>query len=184
MIETCSGASSRAELRLTDAAFEKAADIEGILNVVESIIDEDPDIGDVFENHLDIAMVRFAQKYQMNSILDAIKINLFDLVTNFPPIGGRFVLVAASLEEWSLCGRLVMALDSSGRSYPLYEEYDMRQALDWRGWTPKIILELSQISEMFLWAVCQVGTKHAKAAGYGQISYAMMGPDLAKIMNT
>ena len=64
------------------------------------------------------------------------------------------------------------------------DDEHMRQVVDWRGWTPEIIRDLSKISERFVWAVCQVGTKHAKLSGYGGISYANMGPDLAQIMKT
>jgi hypothetical protein len=152
--------------------------------VVESIIVEGARIGNELEYRLNVMMVRFARKYEMTSILDAIKLYLFTLMTKFPPTGGRFALVAAELKEWDMCGRLVMTLDPSTMTTgDDIGDKEMRQTLDWRGWTPEIIRELSDISEMFLWAVCQVGTKHAKASGYGQIPYGAMGPDLAKVMN-
>jgi len=183
MLETCASPDTQATLHLTDPDIESALPLFDSLMVIKSQAENDHvELYHTFRDGLDMNMVNFAKKYDISSTLDAIKLHLFELASEFPPMGGRHVLVAATLEEWNLCGRLVMGLDAwQGNGWIDCDEH-MRQMLDWRGWTPEIIQELSKISEKFLWAVCQVGTKHARAAGHGGISYAAMGPDLARVM--
>jgi len=171
-------------LRLTDPEFESAVSLSSIVPIVKEQAEEDPGHWITIRDYLDVNMVNFAQKYEMISTLNNIKLYLFKLAARFPPDGGQHVLVAATLGEWDVCGRLVMSLDGwQWYEYTKKNAY-MRQVLDWRGWTPDIIRDLSKISEKFLWAVCLVGTKHAKLSGYGRISYTDMGPDLARVMNT
>ena len=171
-------------LRLTDPEFESAVSLSSIVPIVKEQAEEDPGHWITIRDYLDVNMVNFAQKYEMISTLNNIKLYLFKLAARFPPDGGQHVLVAATLGEWDVCGRLVMSLDGwQGYEYTKKNAY-MRQVLDWRGWTPDIIRDLSKISEKFLWAVCLVGTKHAKLSGYCRISYTDMGPDLARVMNT
>lgn len=186
MLATCKESSSGNPIRLSDTEFETAVTIEGILLVVKSLEGHDDiDLHDVIWIHLDLQLVSFAKKYDMRSILDAMKLHLFGLVTSFPPEGGEFVLVAAALREWDLCGRMIITLDQHlGRNGRDTLEKDMRKMLDWRGWSPDMMREITQIDENLPWAIIQAGTKHAKTSGYARISYAGMGPDLAEIMKT
>ena len=184
MLETCATPDMQPTLRLTDPEFESAVSLSSILPIVKEQAEEDPEHWISIRDYLDVNMVNFAQKYEMISVLNNIKLYLFKLAAQFPPKGGQHVLEAATLGEWDLCGRLVMSLDSRHEDGHMEEDTYIRQVLDWRGWTPEIIRDLSKISDKFLWAVCQVGTKHAKLSGYGRISYTDMGPDLARVMNT
>ena len=184
MFQTCATHDTQPTLHLTDPEIESAVSLSSILSIVKEQADNDPEYWHTIRHDLDVNMVNFILKYEMIATLNIIKIFLFESASRFPPDGGRHVLVAATLGEWDLCGRLVMSLDAwQGNAWIGAHEH-MRQVLDWRGWTPDIIRDLSKISEKFLWAVCQVGTKHAKLSGYGGISYADMGPDLARIMRT
>jgi hypothetical protein len=185
MLATCEQNSSGDSIHLSDAETETAATIEGILLVVETLERHGGYFREIFDQHLDLHLICFAKKYDMRSILDAMKLYLFGLVTSFPPEGGESVLVAAALREWDLCGRIIITLDQNiGRNGRDTLEKDMRKTLDWRGWTPETMREITQIDENLPWAIIQAGTKHAKTSGYGRISYAGMGPDLAEIMKT
>jgi hypothetical protein len=183
MFETCPESDTQATIHLSDPDFESADSLCAILAIIKDQAENNPEFHQIISIDLDINMVNFVKKYE-DSTMNAIKLHLFDLASEFPPDGGRHVLVAATLAEWNLCGRLVIALDGWQGNTWIEESDRMRKVLDWRAWTPEIMRELSQISEKFLWAVCQVGTKHARAVGYGGISYADMGPDLARIMRT
>ena len=184
MFETCATPDTQPTLHLTDPEIESAVSLSSILTIVKEQADNDPEYWHTIRDDLDVNMVNFVLKYEMISTLNIIKIVLFESASRFPPDGGRHVLVAATLREWDLCGRLIMSLDARQRTMWDLDDEHMRQVMDWRGWTPDIIRDLSKISEKFLWAVCLVGTKHAKLSGYGGISYANMGPDLAQIMKT
>lgn len=187
MLSVCRNPSSHdapanATLHLTDPDIETAGQLFSIFDILQNF-DDVNEVQEALDGRLDPRMVAFVKKYDMKPILDAIKIHLYSLSAMFPPCGGEFVLVAAALGEWALCGRLVMTLDErDGDDEQDVRCTEMRQLLDWRGWTPYIIRQLLQISDKFLWAVCQAGTKHAKSSGYNQISYKGMGPDLAAIM--
>ena len=184
MLGTCATPDMQPTLHLTDPDFESAVSLNTILYLVKEQADDDPEYWHTIRYDLNVNMVNFVQKYEMISTLNEIKLYLFKSVSKFPPDGGQHVLVAATLGEWDLCGRLVMSLDSRHEDGHMEKDTYIRQVLDWRGWTPEIIRDLSKISDKFLWAVCQVGTKHAKLSGYGRISYTDMGPDLARVMNT
>jgi hypothetical protein len=171
-------------LRFTDPEIELGVNIDKVFRIVKQKDDDDPKLPQTIRDYLDDNVAYFFKKYEMTKIIVAIKRHLNELLNESPPSGGRHVLVAAILEDWDLCGRLVMTLDAwQGETFIEEDEY-MRQMLDWRGWTPEIIRDLSKISQRFLWAVCQVGTKHAGASAHGGISYAALGPDLARVMNT
>lgn len=180
-LETCKEAGSKVEIQLTDPHFESSATLETILWIIR-VIDDRMEVQHGLRDSLDVKMLLLAQKYEMDSIIDATRLYLFELACSFSSEGARFVLVAAMLEEWNVCGRFVMALDVwEGKNW-MEEEAHLRRMLDWRGWTPEIMKELSQVSDHFLWAVCQVGTKHARLSGQAGISYTDMGPDLARAM--
>ena len=184
MFETCATPDTQPTLHLTDPDFESAESLSAILCLVKEHAEDYPEYWHTLRDNLDVNMVHFVRKYEMISCLNMIKLYLFHLASQFPPEGGRHVLVAATLGEWNLCARLVMSLEAWQSYMWMKDDEHMRQVWDWRGWTPEIIRDLSKISDKFLWAVCQVGTKHAKLSGYGRISYTDMGPDLARVMNT
>jgi len=130
---------------------------------------------------LDASVVAFAQKYEIISVVIAIKLHLFSLAAQYPTYGGEYVLVAASLKEWDLCGRLIGSLEYS-RDFETGEVINMRREMDWRGWTPAMIEELGKIGPKFAWAVCRAGTKCATLEGRGRIDYVAMGQELARLM--
>ena len=116
-------------------------------------------------------------------MIDGISLHMFRAAAQFAPCGGLYSFVAAALKEWDLFGKLVMTLDESfGGNEENPREEQARRMLDWRAWTPSIVRPLSQIHDGLVWAICQVGTKHAKSLT-GQINFAAMGPDLARAMH-
>jgi hypothetical protein len=119
-------------------------------------------------------------KYDMKSIVAAIKVYLFGLAAQHPPNGGEHIIEAGLLREWALCGRLIASLDVTQS-----DEYgalvDMRRMMDWRGWTSLDMQMLRDVNPRFEWAVCKAGTKHAGANKSERISYEPMGEDVAKL---
>lgn len=183
MLNSCDKLSSEATVRLTDPDFETANEL-----VIALLAMECPTASDLWatirydqECCLDASVVAFAQKYEMNSVVVAIKIHLFSLAAQYPPDGGEYVLVAASLELWDLCGRLIGSLEQS-RDDEDGEVKAMRRQMDWRGWTPANMEELVNIGNEFAWAVCRAGTQCATLEGHGRIDYVAMGEELAKLM--
>jgi len=171
----------QAELRLTDPEIELGANLDKIFRIISQQEDNDPKLPQTIRDYLDDKVAFFVNKYDMYSTIDAIKVHLNGLLNETPRTGGRHVFVAAILEDWELCGRLIATLDAWQGDIYIEEDEFMRQMLDWRGWTPEIIRDLSRISTSFLWAVGQVGTKHAGASDRGGLSYAAMGSDLARV---
>jgi hypothetical protein len=114
-VAICGQSPSRDSSHLSDAELETAATVKGILEVPGSLEgddelegDDDLDPRESIDHHLDLHLVFFAKKYDMKSILDAIKPHLFGLVISFPPAKVRLVLVAAALRQRGLCRRLVI----------------------------------------------------------------------------
>jgi hypothetical protein len=172
----------QAILRFTDPEVELGANLDKIFRIISQQEDNDPRLSQTIRDYLDDKVAYFVKMYDMDSTIDAIKVHLNGLLNETPPTGGRHVFVAAILEDWELSGRLIATLDAWQGDIYIEEDEFMRQMLDWRGWTPEIIRDSSKLSTRFLWAVCQVGTKHAGASDHGGISYAAMGPDLARVM--
>jgi hypothetical protein len=177
---------SQGEVRLGDTDFEIATDLERSLLLIGSFAPGlNVEFDRLLETHLRVSFIYFIRKYDMFPIIDSVRLHLFDLAAQFPAVGGNFALEAAALGEWDLFGRLVMTLDeafvSGGDDVG---QQRMRRKLDWRGWTPKIMQELSKINENLPWAVCQIGTKYAGASRRDTISYKAMGPDLANAMTS
>lgn len=172
----------QAILRFTDPEIELGANLDKI-RIISQQEDNDPKIPHTIRDYLDDKVAFFVKNYDMYSTIDAIKVHLNGLLNETPPTGGRHVFVAAILEDWELYGRLVATLDAWQGDIYIEEDEFMRQMLDWRGWTPEIIRDLTKISTRFLWAVGQVGTKHARASDQGGLSYAAMGSDLARVMS-
>jgi hypothetical protein len=183
MLAVCETPSSPAALRLTDADFETVEAIDIALSAIGRGDNKDVSIAQSISEGciLDVTAVSFAKKYEMASVLTAIKVYLYDLAVQYTPQGGEYVMVAASLKEWVLCGRLLANLQKASN---YKEEVKMRRMMDWRGWTPKIMEELYSIGTKFTWAVCQAGTKSATSDGRGRIDYKAMGEELANLMTT
>jgi len=73
--------------------------VKGILEVPGSLeVDDDLDLRESIDHHLDLHLVSFAKKYDMKSILDAIKPHLFGLVISFPPAKGKIGACSWGLE--------------------------------------------------------------------------------------
>jgi len=188
MLATCDKSSSHATLNLTDPGVEYAANLTIVLRVIE-VVNQPVLFSETLIFNSSDDMVSFALKYEMKSVLDAVKMEVFNLVTSFPPRGTGFILSAARIKEWNLCGRLVALLDHTIER-PDESELDnyshtdnmvnMRKLFDWRSWTPASMRVLSEISEEFLWAVMQTGTRHTQ--GDGPVSYKPMGQSLAFVM--
>jgi len=181
MLATCDKSSSHATLNLTNPGIEYAANLTIVLRVIE-VVDQPVLFSETLIFNPSEDVVSFALKYEMKPVLDAVKLEIFSLVTSFPPRGSGFILSAARMKEWNLCGRLVTLLDDPVESYVdsepgIHSHADvnacMRRLFDWRSWTPASMRVLSEISEEFLWALCQTGTKHAQ--GNGPINYKAMG---------
>lgn len=91
----CGQSPTRDSIHLSDAdaEFEAAVTVKGILEVPGSLEgDDDFDLRESIDHHLDFHLVSFAKKDDMKSILDAIKLHLFGLVISFPPAKVRLVL--------------------------------------------------------------------------------------------
>ena len=153
MLASCDTASSEATVRLTDSDFETSNELVIAFHVMESYaMFDDWDLITDEECSLDPSVVDFAQKYEIDSMIIAIKLHLFSLAAQYPPAGGEYVLVAARLKEWGLCGRLFGSLEHSS-DYDCGYVTDMRREMDWRGWSPAMIEELGRIGHKFAWAV-------------------------------
>ena len=186
MSDICEGNTSQREIRLTDSVLEWADNLRTCFAVIERLTDDDDhNNNSVWRLYRcsDLPMIFFAQKYEIKPMIDGIRLYMFRAATQFSPRGGCFSFVAAALGKWDLFGKLVMSLDESLRGNgESPREEQARRMLDWRAWTPTIVRQLSQINDGLPWAICQVGTKHANSLT-GQINYAAMGPDLARVMH-
>jgi hypothetical protein len=106
--------------------------VKGILEVPGSLEgDDDLDLRESIDHHLDLQLVSFAKKYDMKSILDAIKPHLFGLVISFPPAKVRLVLVAAASGQGGLCRRLVI----TGNISLNYWSEPSPSLVDYNAWT-------------------------------------------------
>jgi hypothetical protein len=184
MLVLCETPSYPATLRLTDTDFETESAVDIVLSAIRRPDKRDNTIADAVAEGctLNADAVAFAKKYEMDWVLTAIKIFLYDHAIQYDdPWGGEYVMVAASLNEWVLCGRLLANLQETSDDE---DEVEMRRMMDWRGWTPDIVKELNSIGPNFTWAVCQAGTKCATSNGQGRIDYKAMGKELAKLMTT
>jgi len=188
MFDTCNGNTSQLEIRLTDDEIESAYNLARCMTVISYWTDEkhheyQSSKWDRLVCYPDLPMIFFAQKYEIQPMIDGIRLHMFRAAAQFSPRGGHFSFVAAALGEWGLFGKLVTTLDGSlGGDGESPSQEQARRMLDWRSWTPSTMRQLSQINDGLPWAICQVGTKHAKSLT-GQINYAAMGPDLARAMH-
>jgi hypothetical protein len=179
MIATCGDKSET--LHLTDHEFESSLNLSSVFEAMAAIDENHQhDTTRAAVRFMTELTVLFAQKYEMKSVLAALKTHLFGLATQYPPSGGQCWLAAAHMSEWALCGRLIASI-GTGYQGPLVVH--MRKKLDCKGWTPGTMFELARVSTRFLWAACQAGVKHqipGITANY--INYQGMGEDLAKLM--
>jgi hypothetical protein len=182
MVSACGIASDT--LQLTDSEIERSYHLRTALEIIATIDKDDSNATrNILNRFLSIQVVLFAKKYDIKSVISAIKVFLFGLATQYPPDGGKHCVEAAHLGEWALCGRLVETLEEWREDEP-NGTMDTRRMLDWRGWTPDIIDMLELVSRRFLWAVSQAGSKNVRNRSYGsgRIDYSGMGEDLANLM--
>ena len=169
-------------VQLSDHDTEDSYTLNTALKILVDVDDEDSkSLSDNLENNMTPSVVRFAQKYEMKSMIAAIKAYLFRSIAQYPPVGGAHTLVAAILGEWVLCGRLIATLsnDMPTNSCAVWE---MRRMMDWRRWRQDHLDELTKVGSRFVWAVCRAGTKHAGPKMDQRIKYEAMGEDVAKLM--
>jgi len=183
MVATCHNTSDEI-VRLTDRALEQSHPLQAVLEIIVAIDRNDSKLfTEYIQDNLCPSIVSLALKYEMKSVVAEIKMFLFSLIAQWPPKGGEFVLEAAQLGEWSLCGRLVASLNIARRDEE-YEVKEMRRMLDWRGWTPDIMDELGRVGARFSWAVCYAGTHHSGQNKHQRISYESLGQELARLMTS
>jgi len=105
IISTCGNTSSNV-VHLGDHDVEDSFEVETILKCIIAIENSDSDnLVYLIEDRLTSQTIRFAIKYEMKLVIAEIKMFLFSLIAQWPPKGGQFVLEAAHLAEWSLCGK-------------------------------------------------------------------------------
>ena len=168
-------------VELTDPDTESDIVLDVALEILVGIDDENSKSVHDKLYHMTLSIIRFAQKYEIKSMIAAIKVYLFSSVAQYPPVGGDHTLVAAVLGEWALCGRLIATLDNDRHDVSEAME-EMRRMMDWRGWQQDDLTELAKVGAKFVWAVCRAGTKHAGPKMDQRIKYEAMGEDIAKLM--
>jgi len=182
MISVCNDSSKT--LHMTDSDFETFWHLSEILASVEKLDNQDAGAGWPGYPGLSLkTCILFAQKYDMKSVIAAVKLSLNENLTRYPPKGGEHFLDAALLGEWNLCGRLIGVLDHQ-ENLDRDELRGFRQILDWRYWTIDTMHDIGQVGSKFLWAVCQAGTKQVVYGKAGEIKYVDLGKDIAELMMT
>jgi len=120
-------------VHLTDPDIERGFAISNVLDILVDIgkyVWKDLDYYE--ERFMSPSAARFALKYEVNSVIAAMKAWLFRSVAQYPPEGGEYILEAAVLGEWALCGRLIASLDHAP-NFDLGRMTPMLRMMDWRG---------------------------------------------------
>jgi hypothetical protein len=185
MIATCGDASDT--VHLTDPDLEKGHPLQAVFELLAALDRDDFNaIAVVLRAHLSTSglsstIIALAKKYDIKSIIAAIKIFLYGLATRYPPEGGQYCIEAAHLGEWALCGHLIAALHEASIS-DVKDKTGVRRMLDWRGSSHVCMAVLARAGSRFSWAVLQSGMKNASIKN-ARIDYRGMGRDLAKLMS-
>jgi hypothetical protein len=181
MVSACNDTSNI--VQLSDSDLEISCRLRDAFELIVSIEDDDPKVSDsVVESSCRRETILFAQKYEIKSIISAIKLYLLSLVTRYPPEGGEYFLTAAQMGEWTLCGRLIGALEHRPHDWDSWDFDSFHIMLDWRRWTPSTMDWLGRMGTKFVWAICQAGTKQAGASKAVVINPVELGKDVATLM--